>query len=424
VRVFRLRDFRLLWTGEAISGLGDQFALIALPWLALVLTGSGFALGSVLALMAVPRAALMIVGGAYTDRLSPRRVMLASNAVRLIAVTVLGLAVVAGAAQLWMLYVFALVFGIADAFFFPAATSIVPALVPGEQLGPANAIVQGTGQLTVFVGPALAGLMIAVLGSAAGQPSAEGIGVALLIDAATFVVSLATLWLIRGGAAHPDANAAPVLTAIREGVSFVWNWPSMRLVVFVSMAANLLIVGPFEVGIPVLAYSRLPEGAAAFGLMTSAFGLGSLLGLGGAAALPAPRPALLSTVALGVIAVAGVLLALVSIVYSTIPALALAFLIGVSLGYSNLIMLTWAQRRVPGTLMGRVMSLMMFGSLGLVPVSMFIAGVFVTIDLSALFVVGGVGMAILALASLLSGRIRAMGKEPVVDNDAAEPAAA
>src|SRR5436305_10175444 len=86
MRVLRLRDFRLLWTGEAISGLGDQFALIALPWLALVLTGSGLALGSVLALMAVPRAALMAVGGAYTDRLSPRRVMLISNAVRLAAV--------------------------------------------------------------------------------------------------------------------------------------------------------------------------------------------------------------------------------------------------------------------------------------------------------------------------------------------------
>ena len=150
MRVLRLRDFRLLWTGEAISGLGDQFALIALPWLALVLTGSGLALGSVLALMALPRAALMVVGGAYVDRLSPRRVMLASNAVRLLAVTLLGAAVFAGAAQLWMLYAFALVFGIADAFFFPAVSAVVPALVPGEQLGQANAIVQGTGQLTRF----------------------------------------------------------------------------------------------------------------------------------------------------------------------------------------------------------------------------------------------------------------------------------
>src|SRR3954449_6540557 len=107
MQVLRQRNFRLLWIGEAISGLGDQFAMIALPWLALVLTGSGLALGSVLALMAVPRAALMVVGGAYVDRLSPRRVMLVSNAVRFVAVGALGLVVVSGGAQLWMLYAFA-----------------------------------------------------------------------------------------------------------------------------------------------------------------------------------------------------------------------------------------------------------------------------------------------------------------------------
>ena len=134
--------------------------------------------------MAVPRAVLMVVGGAYTDRFSPRRVMLASNAIRFVVITVLGVVVLAGAAQLWMLYIFALVFGIADAFFFPAQTSIVPALVPGENLGQANAIVQGTAQLTVFIGPAVAGLMIAVLRLELATPSAEGIGVALLLDGA------------------------------------------------------------------------------------------------------------------------------------------------------------------------------------------------------------------------------------------------
>ena len=414
VKVLRLRDFRLLWIGEAISGLGDQFAFIALPWLALVMTGSGLALGSVLAVMAIPRAVLMVIGGAYVDRLSPRRVMLLSNAVRLVAVTVLGGAVVAGAAQFWMLYVFALIYGIADAFFFPAQTAMVPSLVPGEHLGQANAIVQGTAQLTVFVGPAVAGVMIVFLGSTASQPSADGIGVALILDALSFVVSLVTLWLIRAGAAQVAHAASSVIAQIKEGISFVWNWPSMRLIVILSMALNLLIVGPFEVGIPLLAYTRLPEGAAAFGLMTSAFGLGSLVGLAGAAALPAPRPALFSTVALGTIAVAGVLLALMSAVYATIPALLIALSIGVSLGYSNLLTLTWIQRRVPGTLMGRVMSVLMFGSLGLVPLSTMLAGVFVTINLAAVLIIGGLGMTALVLASLLVRPIRHMGEEPVL----------
>src|SRR5215207_4187547 len=143
---FAVRDFRLLWAGETISALGDQFALIALPWLALVLTGSGLALGSVLALMAVPRALLMLIGGVSVDRLSPRRVMIASNAVRLVAVGLLAVVVLGGVVELWMLYAFALVFGMADAFFFPAQQSMVPQLVEQDQLQRANGIVQGTAQ--------------------------------------------------------------------------------------------------------------------------------------------------------------------------------------------------------------------------------------------------------------------------------------
>src|SRR6187431_1137827 len=103
--VFAVRDFRLLWIGEAVSALGDQFAMVALLWLALLLTGSAFALGTVLAVMAVPRAVFMLIGGAYVDRLSPRRVMQASNAIRLVAVTLLGVIVLAGQSQLWMLYI-------------------------------------------------------------------------------------------------------------------------------------------------------------------------------------------------------------------------------------------------------------------------------------------------------------------------------
>ena len=223
---FAVRDFRLLWLGEAVSALGDQFALIALPWLALVLTGDAFALGTVLALMAVPRAVLMLLGGAYVDRMSPRLVMLGSNAVRLLAVAGLGLIVITGAVELWMLYAFALVFGVADAFFYPAQTAIVPDLVKGEQLQQANGIVQGTAQLTTLVGPAAAGLAIAALGGGVSSADVSGIGLTLLLDAATFIVSLATLMLIapRASRAAPEGS---VIEQIAEGVRFVWRAPAI-----------------------------------------------------------------------------------------------------------------------------------------------------------------------------------------------------
>lgn len=417
---FAVRDFRLLWAGEAVSAIGDQFALIALPWLALVLTGSGLALGSVLALMAVPRALLMLVGGISVDRLSPRRVMLVSNVVRLAAVAVLGGVVLAGVAELWMLYVFALVFGVADAFFFPAQTSIVPQLVEPAQLQRANGIVQGTAQASVLLGPALAGVVIAALGGepgaagaagAAGGAGTAGIGLALLLDAATFGVSILTLVLMR--ARTPvDRPAASIVDDLRAAFGYVGGLPGLRAVVLLSLAANLLIVGPFEVGLPVIAYERLPEGAAAFGILLSAFGGGSLVGLALAAALPAPRPSRFAFVVIGATGVAGAGLALLPLVDTTPAAAVLIALAGAALGFGNLHGITWAQARIAPELMGRVMSVLMLGSVGLVPVSMVLAGAFVQVSLDGMLVVAGVGMAAVCALSLLSPIVRRLGFEP------------
>jgi MFS family permease len=417
---FSIRDFRLLWIGEAVSAIGDQFAFIALPWLALVLTGSALALGSVLALMAVPRALLMLVGGVSVDRLSPRRVMLAANLVRLVAVAVLGVVVVSGGAQLWMLYAFAIGFGIADAFFFPAQTSIVPELVDADLLQRANGIVQGTAQATVLIGPAIAGLVVAALGSqtaADGMAAgAAGIGVALLIDAATFLVSLVSLQLIRPRP-HVARPPSSMLDDIRAGFRYTFQKPSMRAMILLSLAANLLIVGPFEIGVPVLAYTRLPEGAAAFGILISAFGGGSLIGLAFGAMLPAPRPSRFAVIVIGALAFAGLGLVALPFVGSTPAAAILIGIAGIALGFGNLHGMTWVQARVQPDLMGRVMSVMILGSMGLVPVSMLIAGAAVQVSLDGVFVVGGVGMAVLCVVSLLSRTVRGMGLEPVYEAD-------
>jgi len=414
---FAVRDFKLLWVGEAISALGDQFAMIALPWLALVLTGSAFALGTVLAVMAIPRAVLMLVGGAYVDRLSPRRIMLASNAIRFVAVTALGAIVLAGRAELWMLYVFALVFGIADAFFYPAQSAIVPELVEGDQLQQANGITQGTTQFTVLVGPALAGIAIALLGGSGATPGATGVALALLVDGVSFVVSLLTLLFIHPRAAVAEEHGS-VVHQISEGVRFVAKMPALLTVMLISMCANLLIVGPLDVGLPLLAYSRLPEGAAAFGLILSGFGGGSLLGMLGATILPAPRPSRFGTVLLTMMAGAGVALAALAFVQTTIVAIALALFAGAMIGYTNVSFITWVQRRVPMKLMGRVMSVLVFASVSLVPISIAVAGILVTISLEGVLIVSGMGFALVSLAAVLSKNVRQMGLLPVLNEEA------
>jgi MFS family permease len=129
INVLKIRNFRLLWIGEGISLLGDQFYMIALPWLVLSLTGNALAVGTVMAMAGIPRALFMLVGGALTDRFTPRKLMISSNLVRMVLTGLLAALVAMNLIQLWMIYALALFFGLADAFFFPAQTSIVPQLV-------------------------------------------------------------------------------------------------------------------------------------------------------------------------------------------------------------------------------------------------------------------------------------------------------
>jgi hypothetical protein len=368
--------------------------------------------------MAIPRALLMVVGGAWVDRLSPRLVMLASNGVRLVAVAVLGVAVLQGAVELWMLYAFALVFGVADAFFFPAQTSIVPQLVEPDQLQQANGIVQGTAQAAVLIGPALAGGIIAAFGASGAEPTQAGIAIALLLDAATFLASIATLWLIRQRAATQAAAGRSILDEIGEGVQFVWRSSALRVVVLLSLSANLLLVGPFEVGMPVIAYSRLAEGAAAYGIVLSAFGGGSLIGLVIAAILPTPAPRLFGSVVMVSIGIAGAGVAALALAGTTLVAAVVTAISGAALGYGNLLGITWIQARIPSELMGRVMSLMMLGSMGLIPVSQLLAGAAVTVSLDGLLITAGAGMTALTLGALLSPTIRGLGLTPVVPRSA------
>src|SRR5579859_3381215 len=177
------RDFRLMFAGESVSLLGDQFHFVALAWLTLQLTGSGVALGTVLMAAAIPRAVFMLVGGAISDRISPRSLMLVANALRTVVVAVVAALVLTGHVQLWQLYVLALIFGVVDAFFYPALNTIVPMLVSDEQLSPANGVVQIMQQVSGLVGPALAGLLVA----------AAGTGPAFAIDSASFAVATATM---------------------------------------------------------------------------------------------------------------------------------------------------------------------------------------------------------------------------------------
>src|SRR5579859_5453734 len=250
-----VRNFRLLWIGEGISLLGDQFYLIALPWLVLQLTGSALALGTVLALASIPRAVFMLVGGAFVDRYSPRAVMFASNLARLVLVGLLSALVLTNNIRIEMLYLFALAFGLADAFYYPAQTAIVPQVLPRERLQAGNSFVQGTAQLSLLLGPVLAGALIVLLGHTTNsQPGMQGIGLAFGIDTLSFVASLIALVMMRiPNVTKQSAEQQNVIASIKEGFAYVWNRPVLRLFFMLAVTSNFLVLGPVTVGIPVLA---------------------------------------------------------------------------------------------------------------------------------------------------------------------------
>src|SRR5262249_20643739 len=162
----RNRDYRLWLIGGTISLLGDQFYLVALPWLVLQQTGSAVAMGTILMAGAIPRAVLMLMGGALTDRISPRKIMMGTASARTACVTAIGLLVWFQLLQTWELYALAVAFGIVDAFAAPAAQAFLPFLLKREQLVAASSISQSAAQLTTIVGPTPAGFVIKALGLA------------------------------------------------------------------------------------------------------------------------------------------------------------------------------------------------------------------------------------------------------------------
>ncbi len=405
--VLRIRNFRLLWVGEGISLLGDQFYLIALPWLVLQLTGNALAVGTVLATAGIPRALFMLVGGALTDRLTPRWLMMNSNLARMAPTALLALLVVTDVIQMWMLYVFALLFGLADAFFFPAQTSIVPQLVSKDQLQQGNAMIQGTATMSVLVGPILAGAAISRLGSGANH-SSLGIALAFALDSLSFLASITMLSVMRIQNANARAEKADdgIMRSIREGLFYVWKDGTLKIVFPIVMGLNLLINGPFAVGIPVLARTRFPEGATAFGLIMSLFGGGALVGIILAGVLPRPSKQRLGTVSLCVISVMGIGLAVVGVSSTMYIAGAAALTMGIANGYANIMLITWLQQKVAPEMTGRIMSLVMFAAIGLNPVSTALAGVLIGLDAAVLLVCAGGLMTLFTLSAAFSPAVR------------------
>ncbi|MXX24234.1 MAG: MFS transporter [Caldilineaceae bacterium SB0668_bin_21] len=151
-QLLKTRNFRLLWGVGTLSAIGDQFDLIAFPWLVLLLTGDLLAVGAIIAVGSVPTVFIMLIGGSIVDRSSPRMILQISNLARTFLDSVLAALVLTGILNLWLPYLFALAKGIADAFYYPAQAALLPRIVTEKQLRNANVIMQTTTESSGSVG--------------------------------------------------------------------------------------------------------------------------------------------------------------------------------------------------------------------------------------------------------------------------------
>ena len=392
--VFSSGSFRKLWVATTLSLFGDFFSYIAMAWLVLQLTGSSLALGTVLVVQALPRAALMVVGGALADRLSSRLTMLGSMGLRAVVVAPLAVLVLAGRVQMWEVYGIAVVFGIVDAFFMPARSSILPRVVADHELEPGNAVLNVTAQTSVILGPVLGGLIVAVL----------GIGWAFAGDAACFAIGfLFILWLpaaARAGAgeAHPDGGLGGQIVA---GFRYAWANIGIRVTLIVIAIVDFAANGALGVGIPTLAHGRFAAGATGLGILLGAWGVGATAGALGSGFVPPPKR--FGWLIVVLCAWLGVGIGAVGLQPSLIPAALLMGFSGIGTGVVNTYAVSWLQRRIDTAMQGRVMSLVMLASMGLTPLAYAASGAIADVNPTLLFLIAG-GMMLLCAAGTAASR--------------------
>jgi MFS family permease len=353
------REFGLLYAARAFSLFGDGLVPVALPFAVFTIDRSPSALGFVLASRAISLIAFVLVAGVVADRLPRKRVLIASDLVRLTAQATMAALLIFGRAQLWQLIALVSVYGLGDAFFRPTSTGFVPETVSRNRLQQANALLALTSSSFAILGPVVAGVLVATVGA----------GWALAADAATFLISAVFVLQIRIDP-KPRPQAASFFHELREGWrvfrSRTWLWVDG---VYSALGSFAVLAPLFALG-PVVAVRSL-GGAPAWATIVAAFGLGSVIG--GIVLLRArPRRPLLFAVPL--LTLLGLPTALLALPAPT-PVIALGALAGgFGLTVFNTVFETTVQRHVPGESLSRVASIDWVMSGGLQPFGFALAG--------------------------------------------------
>jgi MFS family permease len=363
LRPLRHRDFRLLWTGMTASLIGDGIFLVSLAWQVYELSNAPTALSIVGVAMTVPQIVFLLVGGVVSDRFDRRRVMIAADALRAVSVAILGILSITGTLELWHILMVAAAFGAGTAFFGPAFDAIVPQLVPSSDLNQANSLDQFVRPAAArMLGPAVGGWLIA----------AWGPGTAFLIDAGTFMLSIACVMLMRARAIDRTEEHRSAFQDIREGFRFVrsrvWLWGTF----LAATLAYLIFWGPSEVLLPFIVKNHMHGSASDLGFILALGGVGAMFAAIVMGNREMPRRHI--TFMYGVWTVSTVAIAGYGLASFPWQLMVASFVFNALEGAGTIVWATTKGRLVPARLLGRVSSFDWFISTGLVPVSFALTG--------------------------------------------------
>jgi MFS family permease len=277
-------NYRLWAAGALVSNVGTWMQRIAQGWLVLTqLThNNATAMGVVLALQSGPHLLLLPLTGFAADHLDRRKLLLATQAAMGVLALGLGVLTITGLVQLWQVYVFAFLLGCVTAFDSPARHTFVAELVGEADLSNAVALNSSSFNAARMIGPAVAGTLIAAVGS----------GWVFLINAASFVAVLGSLCLLRLNELHPQVRATRTHGSFVEGFRYVWKRPDLQAILLMLFFIATFGLN-FQIFISTMSVTVFHGGASQYGILMSIMAVGTLAGALLAARRERPRFALL-----------------------------------------------------------------------------------------------------------------------------------
>jgi MFS family permease len=406
----RNRDYVTLLVSQSVSAGGDAVSATALPLLVLALTGSGVAMGVVGAVNAGADFLMAAVAGALADRGDRKRMMFLADLGRAVLTALIPLSVLLGGPTMAVIVLVTAPMAILRAFFRAGYLAAMPSLVGRSQLARGNGILETGVSVAFILGPAIAGLLVTVIGP----------GQTLALDAASFAISSLGIALIRRDLRAPrDRPPSRVVDDVREGFVYVVRHPVLRTVILL-FAATSAVLAPIGAAMTFRVVRDLGASPGAFGLTLTALGVGTIMGSLFAARLgPGTNVA---RVLLAAVAVLGLTTALSGLVPSLEAVIALSALSGA--GEAALVVVYVSVRAAysPDALVGRIASTARVMALGLIPVGSLVGGALIdAVGGSATLVVFGSATCLLALAFARLGALRAASFAPSTPTPVANP---